>query len=88
MKIIAQFDDSDFEIVTKGMQQDFLNAVDFAINQGIDACLFLDMWREGNWNGIKEYFPTFVISDFLLNPSKHLEAAKITYFKEMENNNG
>jgi hypothetical protein len=37
------------------MQDEFNKAIDFAIKQGIDAYDFLTCWREGDWEGCREY---------------------------------
>ena len=43
--------------------QCFNEALDFAIKQGLDGIEFLRCWREGNWNGCREWgFPEEAIA--------------------------
>lgn len=47
----------------------FNGAIDFAIDQaGPEGLLFLRMWREGDWGGIRTEFPEYEIPRALKEP--------------------
>jgi hypothetical protein len=50
-------------------QNDFNAAIDYALSDDCEGqgLLFLEIWREGDWQGIQDSFPEFKISDALLN---------------------
>lgn len=43
------------------MQEEFNAAINFTLDSGVglDGLVFLRMWREGDWKGIREEFPEF-----------------------------
>lgn len=49
------------------MQNDYNDAINFAIDESDDCELFLNMWREGEWERIEKEWPEFKISDELKN---------------------
>lgn len=57
----------------------FIDAIDYAVNQTIDASTFLTLWQEGDWEAIEKEFPDFKISDELRNPPKSNTKVTITY---------
>jgi hypothetical protein len=40
----------------------FNDAINFALLSGLDGLLFLELWREGNWEAIEQEFPEFDLS--------------------------
>jgi len=49
-------------------QEDFNAAINYALDEAEgDHILFLELWREGNWEALQAEFPEFKISDALLN---------------------
>lgn len=38
-----------------GVTQEFNRVIDHAIAQGIEAAVFLQCWREGDWAGCREF---------------------------------
>lgn len=64
-------------------------AINFAVDYAKDtAAVFLNMWREGDWDGIKKEYPDFDLTSIakihignIKNGAKGLEYTENSHFK-------